>query len=114
MFIIFIVKYCKYYTSGLLQAYFNFGNSLCDSNEIFNYFTIIITKIIVDYGIDVFFFCKLKFLFDFPELDSKGILGGFGSILYKHISISYYSKIVFNFSILFNPLSVEFKNRIIK
>lgn len=68
---------------------------------------------IVDYNAGAFLFCKLGFFFDFLDLDNKGILDEFGSVLYKHISISCHSKVVLDFSISFYLLSTGFKREIL-
>lgn len=44
------------------------------------------------------------------SLGSKGTLGGFGSVSYKHISISCHSKVVLDFLVPFDPLGAGFKN----
>lgn len=92
---------------------FNFGNNLCNSNKTFNYFIIIIIKIIIDYYINIFLFCKLDFFLSFLKLGNKSTLNEFINILYKSIFLFCYNKIIVNFSVLFNLLDTRFKNKIL-
>lgn len=89
----------------------NFNNNYYNSNKNFNYFTFIIIKMILNYSIDKFLFCKPGFFYIFLKFESNGTLINFNSVLYKYIFIFYYSKKISNFLALFNLLNIGFKNK---